>query len=595
MSASLNGSETVQWDLSDLYNDYQDPAVTKDLDQTLADAKSFKDRYHGHVSELDAPGLLGAVIEIERMSASIARIGAYSYLVFSTDAADPARGAFLQKVREQATVFSTELLFFRLEWMTIDEDRAASLVADPSLATYRHYLESARRYKPFVLSEAEEKLLTEKSVSGSGAWSRLFTELTTAFTVSIEGEKTTMEAALAKLQGPDREVRRVTAESITATLDEDIRTRAFVFNTLLLDKSTDDRLRGYPDWISARNLGNEASDESVQVLIDSVVSRYDISHRFYALKARLLGLDRIADYDRFAPVTKDSTSSTWQEASSLVRGAYEEFSPIAGQIIGEFFDKEWIDAAATSSKVPGAYCMTLVPERHPYVMMSFTGDRRSVLVLAHELGHGLHGYLAGHQGMLNAASPLTLSETASVFGEALTFGKLLAAETDPTKRLALLNGRLEDAVATVFRQIGINRFEDSCHRARRAEGEISVESFNTMWAEAQKAVLGDSVEITDGYRKWWSYIPHFIASPGYVYAYAYGYLFSLAIYQKYVLEGESMVEPYLDLLRAGGSDSPERLAKIVGIDLSDPEFWAGGLQSIDALLAEAEKLAAELA
>lgn len=594
MSTQLNGAETINWDLSDLYPDFQDPAVAKDLDQALADARSFKKQYHGRVSDLDAADLLEAVIEIERMSASMSRLGAYSYLVFSTDAADPARGAFLQKVSEQATAFSTELLFFRLEWIATDDDKAATLVADPSLDTYRHFLESTRRYKPYVLTEAEEKLLTEKSLSGSQAWSRLFTELITAVKVSIDGEETTMEAALARLQGPDREARRLTAEAVTASLDEGIRTRAFVFNTLLLDKSSDDRLRGYPDWISARNLGNEASDESVQVLIDSVVRRYDISHRFYALKTRLLGLDKIADFDRFAPVTSDSTTSTWEEASSLVRSAYEGFSPVTGQIIGEFFDKNWIDAAPTASKVPGAYCMTLVPDRHPYVLMSFTGDRRSVLVLAHELGHGLHGYLAGQRGILNASTPLTLAETASVFGEALTFGKLLAAETDPSKRLALLNGRLEDTIATVFRQIGINRFEDACHRARRSDGELSLDRLNDMWAETQHAVLGDSVEITDGYRRWWSYIPHFIGSAGYVYAYAYGYLFSLAIYQRYVSEGDSMVEPYLELLRAGGSDSPERLAKIVGIDLSDPEFWAGGLQSIDALLAQAEKLAEQL-
>ena len=327
----------------------------------------------------------------------------------------------------------------------------------------------------------------------------------------------------------------------------------------------------------------------MQALVDAVVSRYDIPQRYYRLKARLLGLDRLSHFDRMAPVSSDAAQLTWSEAVDLVAGAYEAFSPEAGRVVGEFVDGRWIDAPVRPDKMNGAYCMTRVPGVHPYVLMNFTGDRRSVLTLAHELGHGLHGYLAADQGILNAETPLTLAETASVFGEALTFKRLLAEETDADRRLDLLAGRIDDAVATVFRQIAMNRFEARVHGARRDEGELAPDRFSELWIETQTELLGDAVDL-DGYETWWSYVPHYVVSPGYVYAYSYGYLFSLAIFRKWEREGDSLVEPYLDLLRAGGSDAPERLAAIVGVDLADPALWADGLGAIDELLAEAEEI-----
>ena len=459
------------------------------------------------------------------------------------------------------------------------------------LARYRHFLTALRRYKPHVLTEPEERILTEKTVSGASAWARLYDELLTGLRARLDGEEIALEQGLAMLYSTERDTRRSAAEGITAGLADGMRTRAFIFNSLLVDKSIDDRLRGYDHWLAARNLSNETSDEAVQALIDSVVERYDIPQRYYRLKAKLLGIDRLAHYDRMAPISSIELKLSWDEAARLVQDAYWSFSDEAGRIVSGFFEQPWIDAPIRPDKHIGAYCMTRVPGVHPYVLMNYTGDRRSVLTLAHELGHGLHGVLADEQGVFNSETPLTLAETASVFGEALTFKSLVEREDDPARRLEMLAGRIDDGVATVFRQIALNRFEDAVHTTRRGEGEISADRFSELWLETQTALLADSVDL-DGYATWWSYVPHFVVSPGYVYAYAYGYLFSLAIFRRYEREGDAIVEPYLDLLRAGGSDAPERLAERVGLDLSDRAIWADGLEAMDELLTEAEELAA---
>jgi oligoendopeptidase F len=373
-----------------------------------------------------------------------------------------------------------------------------------------------------------------------------------------------------------------------------VRTRGYVLNTILNERAIEDRLRDYDTWISARNLSNEIPDEAAQSLVDAIEARYDIPQRFYALKARLLGLDRLKDYDRFAPLTEVGGTIAWDEAQEIVLGAFNDFSPQAGGIIGDFFEKDWIDAALRPGKMLGAFCATTVPGVHPYVLMNYAGERRSVLTLAHELGHGLHGALAQDQGLLNARTPLTLAETASVFAEALTFEKLKEREDDPRALLDLLVGRIDDTVATVFRQIAMNRFEHAIHTGRREEGELTVERISELWSIEQRRMLGDAVEVTDDYGIWWSYIPHFIQVPGYVYAYSFGYLFSLAIYRRYLEEGDSLVEPYFDLLRAGGSAPPAELASRLGFDIGDPTFWSAGLDAIGALVDEAEQLAAQL-
>jgi oligoendopeptidase F len=507
--------------------------------------------------------------------------------------ADPERGALVGRLQEQSALLETQLLFFALEWAAVEDDVAAALLDDPELDHWRHFLTSLRKYRPFLLTEPEERIVTEKVVSGAAAWARLYEEQLSALRVELDGEQVALETAMARLYAADRDVRRSAAEAVTAALEPGLRTRVFVLNTLLLDKSIDDRLRNYPSWISSRNLANETTDEAVQALIEATVSRYDVPQRYYRLKARLLGFDRIAHYDRFAPVAEDGAKMSWDEARAIVLDAYSSFSDEAGEIVDRFFRDEWIDAPVRADKRTGAFCATTVPDAHPYVFLNFTGDRRSVLTLAHELGHALHGMLAQPLGVYNASTPLTTAETASVFGEALTFRSLLQAEGDPRRRLDLLTGRIEDAIATVFRQVSMNRFEEAVHTERRAKGELSPDRLSELWLETQTALFGDSVDI-GGYAPWWSYVTHFAAVPGYVYAYAYGYLFSLAIFRSYEREGEALVEPYLDLLRAGGSKPPEELARGVGLDLTDPSIWASGIDALAEELDEAERLAAEI-
>ncbi len=400
-----------------------------------------------------------------------------------------------------------------------------------------------------------------------------------------------LEQGLSLLQHPDRSVRRAAAAAVTDGLEPGLRTRTFVFNTLLLDKSTDDRLRGYPSWISARNLDNEATDDSVQALVDAVVGRYDIAQRWYRLKAQVLGLERLADYDRMASVATDESEIGWTEASALVHDAYASFSPELAEIVQEFYDQRWIDAPVRPGKRPGAFCAYTVPGHHPYLLLNWTSRNRDVLTLAHELGHGLHAYLSRGQGVFHQSTPLTLAETASVFGETVTNNALLAQLDDPNERFALLASTLEDSIATVFRQVAMNRFEHSVHTARREDGELSSERFGELWAASQEAMLGDSVEITDGYRTWWSYIPHFIGTPGYVYAYAYGQLLALSVYARYQERGASFVPSYLELLSAGGSMEPAELGRIVDGDLEDPGVWDAGLAIVEGQLAAAEAAA----
>lgn len=433
--------------------------------------------------------------------------------------------------------------------------------------------------------------MADKSVTGSSAWSRLFSELTSTIEVDLAGDTVSLEEGLSRLQSPDRSVRQESAAAVTCALEPGLRTRAFIFNTLIADKSTDDRLRHFDSWLASRNLDNEASDASVAALVEAVVGRYDIPQRWYALKAKLLGLDRIADYDRMALVSDTEETFAWSEAREIVTSAYESFSPELSNVVSRFFDEQWIDAPQRPGKRPGAFCAYTVPSHHPYLLLNWTARRRDVLTLAHELGHGLHAYLARAQGIFHQNTPLTLAETASVFGETVTFGQLLEKTSDPAPRLALLAESLEGQIATVFRQVAMNRFEDAVHTHRREQGEVSVEQFGDLWVATQGAMLGDSVELTEGYRSWWSYIPHFIGTPGYVYAYAYGQLLALSVYRLYEQQGVDFVAAYLELLRSGGSMSPEDLGRIVGVDLGDPAFWDGGLSIIEEQLNAAEEAA----
>jgi oligoendopeptidase F len=592
MSGAIS-HEDVHWNLADLLDGEGEERVGTLLDEALERAEAFAGRYRGALKTIGGDGLRALMEELAAINDLVGRAGSYAGLRFSTDTADPQRGALLQSVQERGTKLETLLLFFELEWTALDDARAEELLCSDDLDFCRHHLENLRSYRPHLLSEPEELILAEKAITARAAWTRLFDEQTSAIEVALE-EPATLDVALSRLHSPSRDIRRTTAEAITLALEPGLRTRASIFNALLVDKATDDRLRSFPNWLAARNLSNEASDESVAALIAAVRARYELPRRWYRLKAKLLGLERLADYDRIAPLESDALEVPWAEARELVQEVYGGFSPTLGGIVERFFTEDWIDAPPTPGKRGGAFCSGTVPSVHPYVMLNYTSRRRDVLTLAHELGHGVHFALAARQGIFHQDTPLTLAETASVFGETLTFERLLDASPTPAARLALLGENIEDAIATVFRQVAMNGFEDLVHNERRDSGELSVARLGELWAESQGELLGDSVALTDGYHSWWSYIPHFIGSPGYVYAYAYGQLLALSVYERYLDEGPAFEERYVELLASGSSRSPEDLGAIVGVDLSDPGFWDRGLDLLERRL-EAAEAAAEAA
>jgi oligoendopeptidase F len=590
-TVASTGAEKIHWNLEDLYQgDDQVAAVEADLRRTEDLARAFAEEVRGKVGSLDAEALADALRRMEEIHDIQGRAASFAFLNFATDMADPARGALLQKVQEEITQAGTHLIFFSLEWIEVPDDTAAQLLADPTLATYRHHLESARRYRPYVLSEPEEKIMVEKSVTARSSWDRLFDELTGSLRVKMDGEDKVLDEALAALHSSDAATRRSVAQSVTDALREGLRTRRFVLNTVLADKTIDDRLRKFPSWISDRNLANEAPDRSVDSLIEAVTGRYEIPQRYYALKKKLLGLDTLYDWDRYAPYGGEEPRVDWDEARDTVLEAYGTFAPRLRDLAQEFFDNRWIDAPLTPNKQGGAFSHPTVPSAHPYVLLNFTGRRRDILVMAHELGHGVHQSLARRQTPFNAGTPLTTAETASIFGETVTFSMLLDREKDPARRLSLLVGRIDDATATIFRQVAMNRFEDAIHGHRRNQGELSEDDLGGYWLKTQRDMLGPAVEVTDNYSIWWSYVHHFIAVPGYVYAYAFGNLLALAIYAKAMEEGPTFIPRYFELLEAGGSDSPEALTARVGVDLNDPQFWNRGLDSLARLIDEAEQL-----
>ncbi len=600
--AATTALDEVRWDLSHLLDGEQRPAedagaaVDALLDRAGELAETFARAYEGHVEELDGPGLVEAMKSLAEISELAGRAANFAHLRFAADTEDPATGALLQRVSERGTAIQTRLLFFELEWVQVPDARAEELLGTDGLEFCSHYLRMERRYRPHLLSKPEETIATELSVTGRGAWTRLFDELTSAIRVDLDGqdEPVSLDVALSALFDPNRDVRRATAESVTAALEPGLRTRAYVLNTLLQDKAIKDRLRSYPNWLASRNLSNEASDESVQALVEAVKGRYDLARRWYETKAKLLGLERLADYDRMAAVSSDDEEVPWEAGRDLVIDSFSSFSDQAADVVRRFFAERWIDAPPTPVKRGGAFSASTVPSVHPYVLLNYTGKRRDVMTLAHELGHGLHQTLAREQGIFHQDTPLTVAETASVFAEEITFGRLLERAETPESRLSLLAEAVEGQIATVFRQIAMNQFEDRVHTARRDEGELAVERIGELWAETQVELLSDSVEVTDGYRAWWSYVPHFIGSPGYVYAYAFGQLLALSVYRLYTERGDQIVPAYLEMLTAGGSRSPEELGAIVGVDLTDPGFWDSGLELVEEQVDQAVAAADEV-
>lgn len=584
------GSEHVTWDLTPLYKDINDENIKKDTEDIKKRTSDFSSQYRGRIKDISPPELLTSIIELESISRKISRIGSFAYLNFATQSDNAEAGAFLQMFHETASQFQRDLLFFELEWASLEDNTAQSLLVSTELSRYRHYLEKLRKYSPHLLSEVEEKLLAEVSPVGVTSWEKLFEKLLSQMKFGEAGR--TEEEVLSELYNPDREVRKKASEEFTRGLSRELHILSHTFNTVLADKMIIDRLRKYPDWISSMNLDNEIEEKTVEALVGAVRSRYDIPKRYYRLKKSLLGLDELFDYDRYAPLPFSSEKAVpWDECKGIVLRAYNDFSPQMMEIARLFFDGRWIHAPVMPGKRGGAFSDPSTPDVHPYVMVNYTGKNRDVMTVAHELGHGIHQYLAEkEQGYFNSRTPLVTAETASVFGEMLVFNSLLGGAKTKEERLSLLCVKLEEMFATVFRQIAMNRFEDAIHRERRGRGELSKERFGELWIGTQKEMFGGSVTLTDNYRTWWSYIPHFLEAPGYVYAYAFGELLVLSLYRMYTEEGERFVPKYLRLLSSGGKEQPAKLLEEFGIKLDDPDFWLEGLGLMDGMLKQAEEL-----
>lgn len=582
-------AEEIVWRLEDLYSGADSAKIEEDKAWCREQVDLFAKSYRGKVKDLSPEELLEAIRRFEDIEERAQKLYSFAYLFFATQTQNPKASALLQAVQEFYSLLHRDILFFELEWTQLDDERAGHMAADPELSFYRHYLESLRRFKPHMLSEIEERLLAEKEPVGSMAWNTLFDKILSGQRFGKAGR--TESEVLSDLYSAEREVRRNAAEELTEGLGGLLHILTHIFNTILLDKSINDRLRNYPHWLRARNLSNEADDKMVEALIAASSSRYDIVQRYYRLKQKLLGYSELLDYDRYAPVPGlPEDRFSWEASKEIVLNAYRDFSPRMGEIAQKFFNDSWIHAPILPGKRSGAFAHPTVPSAHPYVLLNFSGTHRDIMTLAHELGHGVHQFLAGKQGLINSGTPLTTAESASVFGEMLVFRYLLGQIKEPRKRLALLCSKLEDIFATVFRQVSMNRFEDAVHNERRRKGELDSDRICELWMGTQKAVFGDSVHLLDHYRTWWSYIPHFVHSPGYVYAYAFGELLVLALYRQYQQKGAEFVPLYLTLLESGGKASPGELLRPFGIDLSDADFWLRGLEVLEELLVEAEDI-----
>src|SRR5256885_1809908 len=522
------GAETVRWNLSDLFASPDDPRIEQTLAREIERAKAFEAKYKGQVATLESKAFAAMMRELEDYEKSSAKPEVYAYMLHSENTQDTAAGRLLARVREDGAERSSHMVFFLLELAQISDEHAAELFVDPEVAAYRHTVEEARKYRPHQLSEPEERVLTDFSPVGNASWVRLFEELCARIRVDVDGQDLALDEALTLLREPNREVRRRASGAVTEALGGDLRTRGYIFNVILQEKAIDDRLRHFPTWISSRNLANETSDQAVQALVDAVTNRYDVCIRYYRVKRKLLNVGELHEWDRYAPISDTTRDLSWEAAKELVLGSYNRFSKKAGSLVEDFFKQSWIDAPVVPGKAGGAYCIGVTPDHHPYVMLNFTGKLRDALVLAHELGHGLHDRLAARQNVFDYHPPLTLAETASVFGEALTFDRIMSEEKDPTVKLALLCGQCEDAFSTGFRQVAFNRYEDAIHTRRRTEGELSAEQLGEIFQEQRHATFGDVLTLTDEHKVWWSYVGHFLHTPGYVYAYAFGNLLALS-------------------------------------------------------------------
>jgi oligoendopeptidase F len=592
-----------EWNLADLYAGMDDPAFAADMARALAEAKAFAQDWRGKLTETlaapDAPARLKeAVARYETLDDLMGRLMSFAGLLYAGDTTDPARSKFYGDAQEKITDASSDLLFFTLELNRLDDAALDKAAAQAPLSHYRPWLEDIRREKPFQLDDKLEQLFHEKSVTGASAWNRLFDETLAALRFDVAGESLPLEATLSKMQDASEATRKAASEAVAKTLGENLRLFALITNTLAKDKEISDRWRGFSDVAQARHLANRVEPETIEALVAAVQAAYPrLSHRYYKLKAKWFGKDALDHWDRNAPLPQAPAKLyAWEEARALVLDAYAGFSPRMSDIAGRFFDRRWIDAPARAGKAPGAFAHPTVPSAHPYVLLNYLGKPRDVMTLAHELGHGVHQVLAAPNGALMAPTPLTLAETASVFGEMLTFRMLLARTPAGPERRALLASKVEDMLNTVVRQIAFYSFERKLHLERR-KGELTPQRIGEVWMSVQAESLGPSIKLHPGYETFWAYIPHFIHSPFYVYAYAFGDCLVNSLYGLYqgAREGggeSAFVERYFALLSAGGSKPYDQLLKPFGLDAKDPGFWALGLNMIEGLIGELEAMEA---
>jgi len=581
-----------EWNLADLYPGIDAPEVKRDLARADAECAAFEEAYKGKLAGLTADGkLVEAVKRYEALDDLLGRLISFASLVYAGNTTDPVRAKFYGDMQERITAASLHLLFFTLELNRLDDAALDAAMADAALGHYRPWIEDVRKEKPYQLEDRVEELFHEKSVTGAGAWNRLFDETIGSLRFSVEGKPLAIEATLSLMQDASERKRRAASEALAKTFKDNLRVFALITNTLSKDKEISDRWRGFKDIADARHLSNRVEPEVVDALVSAVRAAYPrLSHRYYALKAKWFGKKSLPHWDRNAPLPKvESRTIGWGEAKETVLTAYGAFSPRMADVAERFFAHNWIDAPARPGKQAGAFAHPTVPSAHPYVLLNYQGKPRDVMTLAHELGHGVHQVLAGPNGALMAPTPLTLAETASVFGEMLTFKKLLADTKDAKQRRAMLASKVEDMINTVVRQIAFYSFERKLHTERR-NGELTAEALNEIWMSVQGESLGPAIELKPGYEVFWAYIPHFIHSPFYVYAYAFGDCMVNSLYAVYEKSHAGFAERYLAMLSAGGTKHHSELLKPFGLDARDPAFWQGGLSVIERLIGELEAL-----
>ena len=588
--------ELPEWNLDDLYPGPQSRELADDFERAGRDVAAFAEAWRGRLAETaaqpDGGDALGRAVEAyEALADLLGRIASYAMLYHVGDTTDPDRSKFYGDTQGKLTDISLQLLFFELEFNRIDDEVMERALAAPRLARYRPWVADLRKERPHQLDDKIEELFHEKSLTGASAWNRLFDDTMASLTFNVEGKELSLEPTLKLLLDHDEARRRAAAEALAATLGANLRLFTLITNTLAKDKEISDRWHHFEDVTDSRHLANRVERTVVEALVASVQKAYPrLSHRYYAIKARWLGKDRLAHWDRNAPLPEEDTREVpWDEAKRLVLDAYGGFAPEMAEIAKRFFDDRWIDAPVRPGKAPGAFSHSTVPSAHPYVLLNYQGKTRDVMTLAHELGHGVHQVLAAGQGALMASTPLTLAETASVFGEMLTFQALLDQTADPVKRKVLLASKVEDMLNTVVRQIAFFSFERKVHLARR-EGELTAKRLGELWLDVSVESLGPAVELKPGYEVFWAYIPHFIHAPFYVYAYAFGDCLVNSLFARYREGDERFAERYLDMLKAGGSRHHSELLKPFGLDASDPAFWDMGLDVIDGLISELEAL-----